>query len=105
MTKYDRDPWHDTETIPLWLFVVIALALLILALFLTGCCKTVARVEDGVMTITRTRFFIKEDIGSVSYDAADGSFIIEGYKSNMTRALELVKYFANLADEYKKERR
>ncbi len=77
------------------------LIIILLALLLGGCCKTVARVEDGVMTITRTRFFIKEDIGSVSYDAADGSFIIEGYKSNMTRALELVKYFANLADEYR----
>ena len=75
------------------------LFIILLAILLGGCCKTVARVEDGVMTITRTRFFIKEDIGSVSYDATDGSFVIEGYKSDMTKALDLVKHFAALAEE------
>ncbi len=73
--------------------------LLIILLTLTGCCQTIGRVSpDGEMTITRTRFLITEDIGSVSYDARDGSFTIDGYKSDMTRALELVKYFAKLAE-------
>ncbi len=74
--------------------------LIILALLLGGCCKTTATVdtEKHLMTITRTRFLITEDIGSVSFDATDGSFTIDGYKSDMTRALELVKYFAALSE-------
>ncbi len=76
------------------------LLLITLALLLTGCCKTTASInKDGVLTISRTRFLVTEDIGSVSYDATDGSFTIDGYKSDMTRALELVKYFAALAEE------
>ena len=25
MDKYDRDPWHDAETMPLWLIVLLLL--------------------------------------------------------------------------------
>jgi len=73
-------------------------AMVIMILLFAGCCQTTAHVEDDVMTITRTRFLITEDIGSVSFDATDGSFTIDGYKSDMTKALELVKYFAALAE-------
>jgi len=75
-----------------------AQAMVIMILLFAGCCQTTAHVEDDVMTITRTRFLITEDIGSVSFDATDGSFTIDGYKSDMTKALELVKYFAALAE-------
>lgn len=80
--------------------------LILLALLLSGCCKTTATVdtEKHLLIITRIRFLITEDIGSVSFDATDGSFTIDGYKSDMTRALELVKYFAALSKEEDKVR-
>ncbi len=79
--------------------MIMKTLLLILALLLGGCCQTTATIDkDGKMLIRRTRFLITEDIGSVSYDARDGSFTIDGYKSDMTRALDLVKYFAVLAE-------
>ncbi len=75
------------------------LTLALLVLMMAGCCQTVASIDkDGVMLIRRTRFLIVEDIGSVSYDATDGSFTIDGYKSDMTRALDLIKYFAALSE-------
>ena len=75
------------------------LTLTLVLFLLSDCCQTTAGVsKDGEMFIRRTRFLITEDIGSVSYDATDGSFTIDGYKSDMTRALELVKYFAALSE-------
>ena len=32
MDKYDRDPWHDAETIPLWLLIGIVVVLLLVFL-------------------------------------------------------------------------
>ena len=41
MNKYDRDPWHDAETVPLWFFwliIVVLVSLLVAgALSLIGC--------------------------------------------------------------------
>lgn len=31
MDKHDRDPWHDAETVPLWLIVIIVVVVLIIA--------------------------------------------------------------------------
>ena len=70
--------------------------LLTIVLFFTGCCQTTATVDQaGNMLIRRTRFLITEDIGSVSFDATDGSFTIDGYKSDMTKALDLIKLLAD----------
>lgn len=33
MDKYDRDPWHDAETVPLWLFALIVTVLVLTFLF------------------------------------------------------------------------
>lgn len=33
MDKWDRDPWHDAETMPLWLFILIV-GLLVVGVFL-----------------------------------------------------------------------
>ena len=41
-----------------------------------------------------------EDIDSFSYDASDGSFTLDGYKSDMTKALELIELLAK-KDEVK----
>ena len=81
-------------------WLMLAMFVILLIAICSGCCKTTATVdtEKHLMTITRTRFLITEDIGSVSFDATDGSFTIDGYKSDMTRALELVKYFAALSE-------
>lgn len=69
---------------------------IVIVLFFTGCCQTTATVDQaGNMLIRRTRFFITEDIGSVSFDATDGSFTIDGYKSDMTKALDLIKLLAD----------
>ena len=64
--------------------------LITLALLLSGCSRTTATYKDGVATVTRTRILMTEDIDSFSYDASDGSFTFEGYKSDMTKALILI---------------
>jgi len=77
--------------------ILIALTCLLLA----GCCQTTATVDkDGNMLIKRTRFLVTEDIGSVSFDATDGSFTIDGYKTDMTKALEIIRLLAK-KDEVK----
>ncbi len=67
----------------------ILLPILILLVF--GCSQTTGTYKDGTATITRTRFLMTEDIDSFSYDATDGSFTLDGYKSDLTRALDLIK--------------
>ena len=64
--------------------------LILLALLLSGCSQTTATYEDGVATVTRTRILMTEDIDSFSYDATDGSFTLDGYKSDMTKALSII---------------
>ena len=49
MDKYDRDPWHDAETVPLWLVLVIA-AVLLLALILGGCAMLEHTDKNGNVT-------------------------------------------------------
>ena len=66
------------------------LFIITLALLLGGCSRTTATYKDGVATVTRTRILMSEDIDSFSYDASDGSFTFEGYKSDMTKALILI---------------
>ena len=70
-------------------FVVLGVLSLI-TLLLTGCGNTTMTHKNGVTTISRWRFLMTEDIGSASFDATDGSFTIDGYKSDMTKALDLV---------------
>lgn len=64
--------------------------LILLALLLSGCSSTEATYKDGVAMVKRVRFLMKEDIDSFSYDASDGSFTFDGYKSDMTRLIDLV---------------
>ena len=73
-----------------WLWLVALIIILILTVLLTGCGNTTMTHKDGVTTISRWRFLMTEDIGSASFDATDGSFTIDGYKSDMTKAQELV---------------
>lgn len=76
----------------LWFAFWIPKVLLItLALILGGCSHTEATYKDGVATVKRTRILMTEDIGSFSYDATDGSFTLDGYKSDMTQALRLIE--------------
>lgn len=79
---------HDAEHLRLWLAIYAITFLLALMIF--GCSQTTGTYKDGTATITRNRFLMTEDIDSFTYDASDGSFILEGYKSDMTRALELI---------------
>lgn len=47
MNKYDRDPWHDAETVPLWL-VVVFLVILAILFFCIGCTSPrIAATTDG----------------------------------------------------------
>jgi len=71
-------------------FCIVALIILTMLLF-SGCSQTEAWYKDGVATVKRTRFLMTEDIDSFSYDASDGSFTLDGYKSDMTKALELIE--------------
>lgn len=75
-------------------------SVIILCLLLCGCSNTTATYRDGETTITRWRLLMTEDIGSASFDANDGSFTIDGYKSDMTHALDLIKLLAE-KDEVK----
>ena len=77
------------------------LLLITLALFLSGCSQTIATYKDGVATVKRNRFLMTEDIGSFSYDATDGSFTLDGYKSDMTRALMLIDKLAKKDEDEK----
>lgn len=63
---------------------------ILLAVVLGGCGNTTFTHKDGLTTVSRWRCLMTEDIGSASFDATDGSFTIDGYKSDMTRALDLI---------------
>ena len=63
------------------------LMVLILALLLGGCSQTKLTLPDG-SSLVRTRFLDWEKIGSVSYD--DGSFTLDGYESDLTKALGII---------------
>ncbi len=78
-----------------WKRWVPKVLLITLALLLDGCSHTEATYKDGVATVKRTRVLMTEDIGSFSYDATDGSFTLDGYKSDLTKALDLIKLLAD----------
>ena len=82
--KNDYDPMHTV------IWVVLFLLAALMVCWLGGCSRTTATYKDGVATVTRTRILMTEDIDSFSYDASDGSFTFEGYKSDMTKALILI---------------
>ena len=63
------------------------LLLLTLALLLGGCSQTKVTLPDG-SSLVRTRCLSWEKIGSVSYD--DGSFTLDGYESDLTKALGII---------------
>ncbi len=81
------------DIIPFGLFV-LCMGLIIAGVLLAGCSQTIATYKDGVATVKRNRFLMTEDIGSFSYDATDGSFTLDGYKSDMTQALMLIDKLA-----------
>ncbi len=83
--------WYARKRWKVWAPKVL---LITLALLLGGCSQTIATYKDGVATVKRNRFLMTEDIGSFSYDATDGSFTLDGYKSDMTRALMLIDKLA-----------
>ncbi len=64
--------------------------LLLIAVLIGGCSQTTGTYKDGTATITRIRFLMTEDIDSFSYDATDGSFTLDGYKSDLTKALDTI---------------
>ena len=112
MKQYDYDVTFDgllngkikrrKRCRPIVFAVIIIVVILILALLLCGCSQTIATYKDGVATVKRTRILMTEDIGSFSYDATDGSFTLDGYKSDMTKALMLIdKLAAKDEDETK----
>ena len=74
---------------------------LLCLLIVGGCSHTEATYKNGVATVKRTRFLMTEDIDSFSYDATDGSFTLDGYKSDMTRALDLIDKLTQRADKVK----
>lgn len=77
-------------------------ALIALVLILSGCSNTEATYnKDGTVTVRRTRILMTEDIDSFSYDARDGSFTLDGYKSDMTRLIDVIDRLTK-KDERKK---
>ena len=61
--------------------------LITLALLLGGCSRVIVTLPDGT-EVHSTRFLDSTEIGHVSYD--DGSFVMEGYKSDMSIALHII---------------
>ncbi len=76
--------WLDRVSIITFIVCVLGIGLIVLGVMLGGCSQTIATYKDGVATVKRNRFLMTEDIGSFSYDATDGSFTLDGYKSDMT---------------------
>lgn len=63
-------------------------AFFLLVLMLSGCSHTDLTLPDGTHLV-RVRFLDNEKIGSVSYD--EGSFTMDGYESDMTKALNIIQ--------------
>ncbi len=63
------------------------LILITLALLLGGCSQHIVTLPDG-STYRANRFLDSTKIGSVSYD--DGSFTLDGYESDLTKALGII---------------
>ena len=61
--------------------------LITLALLLGGCSRVIVTLPDGT-EVDSARFLDSTEIGHVSYD--DGSFVMEGYKSDMSIALHII---------------
>ncbi len=76
--------------------------LITLALLLGGCSRVIVRLPDGT-EVHSARFLDSTEIGHVSYD--DGSFVMEGYKSDMSIALHIIdKLIAEREKEREKEK-
>lgn len=92
-TYYDKEQKKTTDKCPGWRWFKRCWGILLISLLLTitGCSNTEATYsKDGTVTVRRTRIFMTEDIDSFSYDARDGSFTLDGYRSDMTRMIDLV---------------
>ncbi len=63
------------------------LFIITLALLLGGCSQHILTLLDG-RTYKAKRFLDSTKIGSVSYD--DGSFTLDGYESDLTKALGII---------------
>ncbi len=72
---------------PLLYAVIVIVLLITLALLLGGCSQHILTLPDG-STYKANRFLDSTKIGSVSYD--DGSFTLDGYESDLTRALGII---------------
>ncbi len=68
----------------------IAIALLLAFLLLGGCAHTEITLPDGT-NIVRDRFLDSQKLGSVSYDATDGSFTLDGWESDQARLIALLQ--------------
>lgn len=76
MNKYDRDPWHDAETVPVWI-VICFVVVLLLALMLGGC----VHVKQGDFEYWR---FGEQQIGEALLTLPDGSeLLLDGQKSEL----------------------
>ncbi len=67
-----------------WLATILFITL---ALLLSGCSQHILTLPDG-STYKANRFLDSTKIGSVSYD--DGSFTLDGYESDLTKALGII---------------
>ena len=97
MNQYDYDVTFDgllngkikrrKRCRPILYAVIIIVVILTLALLLGGCSQHIVTLKDGT-TYKANRFLDWTKIGSASYD--DGSFTLDGYESDLTRALSII---------------
>lgn len=76
------------------------LLLITLALLLGGCSQHIVTLPDN-STYKANRFLDWTKIGSVSYD--DGSFTLDGYESDLTRALGMIDRLLAEKEEREKQ--
>ncbi len=67
--------------------LIVAEIVILIALLLGGCSRVIVTLPDGT-EVHSTRFLDSTEIGHVSYDG--GSFVMEGYKSDMSIALHII---------------
>ena len=68
----------------------LTLIAVLACLLCSGCAHTEITLPDGT-SIVRDRFLDSQKLGSVSYDATDGSFILDGWESDQAKLIALLQ--------------
>ncbi len=108
MNKYDRDPWNDAETMPLWMIVCFVI-IITLALVLGGCSQFRARkvteynIDGMVETITASQFQCLTDSNRTNFAAKVKGLGSASVGTSIIDAESLAEIIKALPEGMKKE--